>query len=771
MNLSVRHLRKWLVIAMSALVLVVAGFYTRGYYTRYLLSKAIQKNAEKLGVDIQQSTDNFSFSKSEGGHTLFTVRASKAIQVKSGRAELHEVNIVVYGRDSNRFDQIYGSDFEYDPKSGEVRAQGEVHIDLQGVAEGDVRPDQAPPKELKNPIHLLTSGLVFNRDTGVAHTSERIEFRIPQASGSAVGATYDSRAQELTLHSQIELKQSGETPARLVASRAVITNTGPRVDFTNARISRPGTDVTAQRLSVLLRDDNTIQHVSASGDVRAQVAGTSPAVLTSPKADVYVDTRNRLTNAEFSGGVTVDAAGDQALHGKASRLLLDFGAANQLQKVRAVNDVELTQEPPRGKQNSQALTLTANGVTMNIDPSGRRGAQTVGPAQIVLASSTLPPIPANAGAVIDRIAPSGAAKTIATADKFVATFAPTGKLTALVGTPNAKVVSSAPDQPDKVTTSNLLTLTVKPDGGLSSVVQEGAFHFTEAPDKSGKVGTEATANRATFDPATELFVLSGSPRLTDSGITVTADRVRINRKTGDAMADGTVKTTYSQIQERPDGALFAAGDPIHVTAATMTARRSDDSAHYAGGARLWQGANIVEAPTIDFNRTNRTVIAQGTASRRVSTVFAEQGQAGKQTPVNVTGQRLTYEDSQRQAKFEGGVVMRSSEGTLTADHLTVFLQPRGPGGNATQKSASTLDKVVAEGRVVLQQEGRRGTGNRLVYNAGDRSFRLTGGPPSIFDAEHGQVTGDSLTFFSRDDRVLVEGGNSAPSVTKARVIK
>jgi len=116
--------------------------------------------------------------------------------------------------------------------------------------------------------------------------------------------------------------------------------------------------------------------------------------------------------------------------------------------------------------------------------------------------------------------------------------------------------------------------------------------------------------------------------------------------------------------------------------------------------------------------------------------------------------------------------MRSADGTVTADHVTVFLLARPTTGASTAaNSASELEKVVAEGRVVIQQEGRRGTGNRLMYTAKNGSFTLTGGPPSIFDAEHGKVTGDSLTFFSHDDRVLVEGGNSAQSVTKARVIK
>ena len=116
--------------------------------------------------------------------------------------------------------------------------------------------------------------------------------------------------------------------------------------------------------------------------------------------------------------------------------------------------------------------------------------------------------------------------------------------------------------------------------------------------------------------------------------------------------------------------------------------------------------------------------------------------------------------------------MRSAEGTVTADHLTVYLHPRGSAASSqVARAASDLDKVVAEGNVVIQMDQRRGTGHQLTYTAKDSSFRLTGNSPSIFDAEHGKVTGDSLTFFSHDDRVLVEGGKTAQSVTKARVIK
>jgi lipopolysaccharide export system protein LptA len=72
---------------------------------------------------------------------------------------------------------------------------------------------------------------------------------------------------------------------------------------------------------------------------------------------------------------------------------------------------------------------------------------------------------------------------------------------------------------------------------------------------------------------------------------------------------------------------------------------------------------------------------------------------------------------------------------------------------------------------VITQPTRRATGKRMVYTAAEDKFVLSGGPPSIFDAEHGKITGVSLTLFRADDRVLVEGTVTSPSVTQTRVAR
>jgi len=71
--------------------------------------------------------------------------------------------------------------------------------------------------------------------------------------------------------------------------------------------------------------------------------------------------------------------------------------------------------------------------------------------------------------------------------------------------------------------------------------------------------------------------------------------------------------------------------------------------------------------------------------------------------------------------------------------------------------------MVAQDDVVIQQPHPAApVGKSWFTSATDDKFVLTGGPPSIFDAEQGKITGVSLTFFRRDDRVLVEGRSKYP---------
>jgi lipopolysaccharide export system protein LptA len=206
----------------------------------------------------------------------------------------------------------------------------------------------------------------------------------------------------------------------------------------------------------------------------------------------------------------------------------------------------------------------------------------------------------------------------------------------------------------------------------------------------------------------------------------------------------------------------------------MVASNSTGTARYSGGSRLWQGGNIIQAPTIDLARNQRILDASAQGKSRVTTVFVQNGgQNRRQTPVEVTADHLHYDDNHRKAIFDGAIVVHSSDSTLHADRAVILLKPQGARTATASGSPSEVQTITATGNILIQQPARKATGTRLLYTADEQKFVLTGSPtapPSIFDAEHGHVTGDSLTFTTRDDTVLVDSSNSA-TISASRVKK
>ena len=788
MVLPISRLRRWFALGAILMMATVAGMY---FYARWSLRKAVHNIPAKIGLDIQQTAEGFSVSKSIEGRTLFTVSASKAVQFKEGgRAELHNVRIVVYGKDASRFDRIAGDDFEYDPGSGNVSAKGTVLIDLEANPEGMRHSDQTPPEQTREPLHLETNGLIFNKNTGNASSAGKVVFRTPQASGSAVGVQYVAKTGTMNLLSAVVVTVNRPQPVRLNADHGLISKQPRQVFLTGVHVTRAQQQMESGQATFFLREDNTLDHILAEGDVRSELHGRSETHARSDRAELFLTgTRNQLTTAILSGNVQLASKGAQdqgaqPAEAYAGRVTLHFAGQQMLETVHAEDGVRLS---PKNSQNGAVaasparLPSSAKGGAQDIEMTapvmdfivkdGRllERAETSGPPQIVITQ------------------PGANQKTVVTAARFTTKFTERNRLATLHGEPDAKIVSSLIDaskagaagQADRISTSRMLDVVFLPEGGIASITQTGGVAYVDGTQK-------AWAQRGGYTTADQLLVLSGSPRVVDNGMTATAQTIRMNRTTGDAIAEGNVKSTYSDLKAQPDGGMLASSDPIHVTSRSMTAHRSPAVAVYTGDARLWQNANVVEAPTLQFDRDHRSLIAQGEISvgtglrptptpaltQPVSTVLVQVDKSGKVTPVHITSARLNYADAERRIFLDGGVIAKGSDATMTGEQMTVFLLPRSQSkAGAGPGMPGQVERIVAEDRVVITQPTRHATSDRCVYTAAEDKFVLTGGPPSIFDAERGKTTGDSLTFYRHDDRVLVEGKETSPTVTRTQVAR
>jgi lipopolysaccharide export system protein LptA len=777
MPLAIPRLRRWLVAAALALSLVVAGVYL---HRRRQVHEVLKHLPGKMNVEIQQSAEGFKVSKSEQGRTLFTIQASKAVQFKlGGRAELHHVTITLYGRDSSRYDQIYGDDFAYDPDSGNVTAKGEVRIDLEANPEGLLKPDQSKPTEMKNPIHLVTKDLIFNQKSGDAFTPAKVELRMRQASGSAQGMHYAAMDNVLTLDSRVDLTLNGSRVATLKAERGVITKTPREVVLVRPVLLHGASQMSSERAVLSLREDNTVERVQASQGIEAHLTGDSPIEARAEQADFAVNAKqDGLSRAVFTGNVHMESSGARPSRVNAGRVQVEFAARSQVRTVHAQDNVKLVELAASESRadNSYHSAGGAAGVPARRD--GRDSRPSTDDQQVEISSPAIDFFVAN-GKHLERAETLGVggvtvlpeiadgSSTTVTAGKFLARFDEQSRLRSVHGAPDAKIVNVAPGQPNRVSTSARVDAAFRAAGGIDSIVQQGDVQYNDGE-------RQARADQARYTPADQVLELTGSPRVTDKGLATTARSVRLYRATGDAIAAGNVKSTYSEGREQPTGALLSAASPIHVTSRTMTAHQDSATAVYEGDVRLWQDANMVQAPRIEFDRDRRSVQAVGDG-QPVSTALVQIDKNGNVTPITITSRRLTYTDDQHRAEFQGGATARGADVTVTADHLDAFLVPRSAASAASAgnhaKGQGQLDHMVAQGHVEVREAGREATGERLAYTAADDKIVLTGGSPSIFDAEQGKIRGDSLTFFRRDDRVLVEGRDSSPTVTQTRVAR
>ncbi|HTW32832.1 MAG TPA: LptA/OstA family protein, partial [Candidatus Sulfotelmatobacter sp.] len=628
MPLPIYRLRRLLIVTAVVLTAAVAGMY---FYARMRVRDVRKEVPGKLGIEISKTANGFRISKSDGKRTLFSVEAADVKEFKlNGRAELHKVSIILYGRDSSRYDQVYGDDFSYDPKTGNVTAKGEVQIDLVANPEGSTSPDQASPKTVKNAIHLKTRDLVFNKNTGDAFTNGRVEFTTPQASGSAVGVKYAGKSNVLTLSSQIRIQITGPNAAIVDAVRGEMTSDPREIVLDSPRLQRPGSTLQADRAVFHLSADNNVESILASGNVFAQTklntdhAQADPAEIRTraDEADLRLSgSQNLLRTATLTGEVHVEQTGPRMVEGDAGRVILQFAGQNQLQTVHATDGARLFQAassaPTTDKQSGakpQSFELTAPTIDFRVGEAHHlEYAQTSGPPKIIV----------NSEAASSGNPSSG--ETVITADKFQANFATTDGRTypvSMRGAPNARIVNLISGQPDRVSTSESVEAAFLPQGGIQSVTQKGKVFYTDNQPPERRV--QAWASNAAYTPSDQILVLTGSPRVQSGSMVTTAKTIHIDRSTGIAGADVDVKSTYSDLKPQANGALLASSSPIHVTARKMLAQSNPGVAVYTGNARLWQDANVIEAPSIEFDRENRSVIAQGTSEQPVQTTLVQE---------------------------------------------------------------------------------------------------------------------------------------------------
>ena len=823
MRFTIERLRTLVVVAAVLLVLALGAFMGIARFKNRFIRKDLP---EKLGLNIQEEANGLVVSHSVRGHMLYKIKAAKQVQLKrDGKVflRLHDVNIELYAEDGSRVDRIAGDEFEYDPTTGIAKAVGPVEITLMkpkvapaiapnatanqalNASEKNNSLASAAESAANGEIHVSTSALIFDRNSGQASTDEKVEFALAQAGGSAMGAKYDSHDGLLVLDHAVQLNvQRGADPVVLSAQHAVFQRDDQMCQLQGATVNYRDDVSNAQQAKVYFRDDGSAERLEATNGF--SLVTSTGGRLAAPTGTLIFDEHNQPAHGHLQDGVTMDSERNgRHIHGTSPTMELVFAGKGELRSAHLERGVQIVSDEETATEKG---TVRAHRTW--ISPVTDVGFRNAGGSKVELAS-----LHGTGGVTVEATSRSGNAPATAqkmAADDVTGEFGPNGALSKLTGRGHTSIAETTATGIRQTTSGDSLVAslkgaaTAKPSGQsgdvgesqIESATVDGHVVLTQQPP--AKAGTaqpalRATAGHADYDNAGQLLHLSQSPRVTDGGLELTAGALNVSQQSGDAFALGNVKATWTGDGDgagsgKNGGASGATGNfgaqgPAHVIAQQAELQRSTGAATFKGGARLWQQGNSVLAPVIVLDRTKQTLTAQSKDSKNpvqvtlvsaTATVPGKQGAPKKNEPsvISVRGGDLKYSSAERKAVMRAGaagsVVSSTADATTTSNELELILLP--PGNHAGKDGAAAqVERMTSTGHVEISSAGRRGVGEQLVYTGDTGDYVLTGtsaAPPRLTDAARGLVTGQALIFNSRDDSVSIEGeGRKTTTVTTA----
>jgi len=305
-------------------------------------------------------------------------------------------------------------------------------------------------------------------------------------------------------------------------------------------------------------------------------------------------------------------------------------------------------------------------------------------------------------------------------------------------------------------------------------VSATAKSFTAKKPADGPEVERAKANVVVYEADADVVTLTGDVQVQDSESALYADKVVSDHTSGVSTAEGGVRVSYLQ--------QGSADEPMHVMAARAVSHKDSGVSEFFAGtggrAKMWQGGSQVEAPVLDIDKANRTLVAKDVAgshgvvvksvivdSKPPDAAKASAKKQGSKGPMRVLSEEMIYTDATRLVEFKGKVRADDADGVMHAEDALVYLTPKDEKEKDEPVAlGGRVDHMVAEGGVVLDQPGRKATGEKLTYAASDETFVLTGtkaSPPKMVDEQQGTTTGAALRFRTGDDSVVVSSGVSA----------
>jgi len=300
------------------------------------------------------------------------------------------------------------------------------------------------------------------------------------------------------------------------------------------------------------------------------------------------------------------------------------------------------------------------------------------------------------------------------------------------------------------------TLGFAPDGTAQNAVLEGGVRM----ESDGRAGD---AEKVVELTARRLWQLTGgarqAARVQSGGSKLSADVIEIDRDGQIVRGQGRARAVFTPDAQKKVRMTGFVGDPKKPTygkADLIVLEDSRRQGSLSGSASLWQDDSSLFADDIALDDTERTVRASGNVRTVMAPAPAPAKTAGAEVrPASViTSKRLLYRDSDRSARFEGGVAVTRGGWRASGGESTAWLDKDGQ-----------VESVEISGQVRMSDRatGRSATADKALDSPKIEKTVLWGSPARVTDAAGSQVAGAVLTIADRGRSVEItapEGGKT-----------
>lgn len=739
--------------------LLISGAVGTSYYVRW---KQQQRGSGAQHGPLPPGTlataEDWTWKQDEKGRTIVEVRA-KSFQNVGDRFDLTGVELkLAHKEEQDKFDLVKSAKAEFNVKDRTLYSDGEVEITM-GVTGGG--------KAAGRLLRIKSSGVHFESKTGKATTDRPASFQFDQGEGKAVGASYDPSTRELQMRSQVEVVWRGKgpesKPMKIEAGELSYKERDSKVYLSPwSKLTRDTLTLNAASSTVTLKE-GVIELVEAQ---KAQGTEKQPTRMLDYGADqltLNFDEEGQINHIAGQGNARLVSTAETAqTTTTADRLDLVLDTSNhastlQLATANGHGSVESKPVARAGGVPAETRVLKSEVIQTHMRAGGHEidNVETAAPGSLEF----LPNAPSQPHRWIngDRMWITYGAQN------QIQTFRSVAVCTR---TENPKPEGAKEAPPPVLTWSRELQAEFQPKTAqLAKLEQSHDFRY-EAGDRKAK------AEKAVLNSPENLITLDGAARVWDKTGSTAAQQIVLDQKSGDVTAEGNVASTRlpEKKKEGAEAGLLSSEEPTHARARKMLA--TDDNLHirYEGAAVLWQESNRLTADVIEIDREQGSVAAHGNVvSQFLDKQKQDQDSRNKKTRESVLtvvrAPELLYTDENKQAFYQGGVLLDRPGMKVRSQQLRAFLRE-------DDKANSSLEKAFADGQVSIVQAARgrskTGTSEHAEYYVDRDEVILEGGRPQLVDSVRGTTRGQKLTWFSSDDRLLVNGVETAPAVSKLR---